>query len=72
MSDLQIQLWEAREAAGLSAREAASLVDVSTVTWQRWEGQSARPTTIPFAYLELFMLKVGRHPTHLMVERPPV
>lgn len=70
-ADLQTQLREAREAAGLSAREAASLVEVSTVTWQRWEGQSSRPTTIPFAYWELFMLKVGRHPTHFMVERPP-
>ena len=31
----------AREAAGLSAREAAALVGVTTVTWQRWEGQDA-------------------------------
>ena len=31
----------AREAAGLSAREAAGLVGVTTLTWQRWEGQSA-------------------------------
>ena len=31
----------AREAAGLSAREAAHLVGVTTVTWQRWEGNPA-------------------------------
>ena len=59
----------AREAAGLSAREAASLVEVTTVTWQRWEGQTSRATEIPFAYWELFLLKTGKHPTHLMIER---
>ncbi|MBE0469578.1 MAG: helix-turn-helix domain-containing protein [Methyloprofundus sp.] len=66
---LQAQLKEMRVATGLSAREAASLVDVSTVTWQRWEGQSSRATTIPFACWELFLLKVGRHPTHIMTEQ---
>lgn len=71
-ADLQTQLKEAREAVGLSAREAASLVEVSTVTWQRWEGQSSRPTTIPFAYFELFLLKVGKHPTHIMIERQAI
>lgn len=59
----------AREAAGLSTREAASLVDVTTVTWQRWEGQTSRTTEIPFAHWELFLLKTGKHPTHLMIER---
>ena len=52
-----------------AAREAASLVGVTTVTWQRWEGQSERKTEIPFAYWELFLLKTGKHPTHLMIER---
>ena len=52
----------AREAAGLSAREAASLVGVTTVTWQRWEGQSSRATEIPYAHWTLFMLLVGAHP----------
>ena len=59
----------AREAAGLSAREAASLVEVTTVTWQRWEGQTSRATEIPFACWELFLLKTGNHPTHMMIER---
>ena len=59
----------AREAAGLSAREAASLVDVTPITWQRWEGQTSRDTEIPFAYWELFLLKTGKHPTHMMIER---
>jgi len=59
----------AREAAGLSTREAASLVDVTTVTWQRWEGQTSRTTEIPFAHWELFLLKTGTHPTHVLSER---
>lgn len=46
----------AREAAGLSAREAAALVGVTTVTWQRWEGQTSRATEIPYAHWTLFLL----------------
>lgn len=52
----------AREAAGLSAREAAALVGVKTLTWQRWEGQSSRATEIPYAHWNLFLLLVGKHP----------
>jgi transcriptional regulator with XRE-family HTH domain len=69
MSSLQSQLREAREAAGLSVELAATLVGVAPGTWRRWEGQTSRETAIPYAYWELFMLKVGRHPTHKMVER---
>ena len=68
MSDLQKQLREAREAAGLSVELAARLVEVAPGTWRRWEGQSSRATTIPFAYWELFLLKVGKHPTYIMME----
>lgn len=56
--------------AGLSAREAAELVRVTTVTWQRWEGQTARATTIPFADWELFLLKTGQHPEYTLVKKP--
>lgn len=59
----------AREAAGLSAREAADVVGVTTLTWQRWEGQTGRATKIPSGYLELFQLKTGTHPTHVLSER---
>lgn len=52
----------AREAAGLSAREAAAAVGVTTLTWQRWEGQSSRTTEIPYAHWNLFLLLVGKHP----------
>lgn len=60
----------AREAAGLSAREAASLVGVATVTWQRWEGQTARSTEIPYAHWNLFLLLVGAHPVFILSARP--
>lgn len=59
----------AREAAGLSAREAADVVGVTIVTWQRWEGQTARKTEIPFATLEYFKLVTATHPTHVLSER---
>lgn len=60
---------EAREKAGLSAREAAALVGVATVTWQRWEGQSARSTEIPYAHWNLFLLLVGEHPEFKLVPK---
>ena len=47
----------ARQAAGLSARQAAELVGVTTITWQRWEGQTSRKTQIPTACWELFLIK---------------
>lgn len=59
----------AREAAGLSAREAADLVGVTTVTWQRWEGQSSRATEIPYAHWNLFLLLVGAHPVFTLSSR---
>jgi DNA-binding transcriptional regulator YiaG len=59
----------AREIAGLSCKEAARLIGVAEHMWQRWEGQSEQKTEMPLAYLELFLLKTGKHPTHIMVER---
>jgi hypothetical protein len=58
----QTTIKQARENAGLSSREAASLVGVTTVTWQRWEGQSSRSTEIPYAHWNLFLLLTGQHP----------
>lgn len=69
MDDLQKELRQAREEAGLSPKEAASLLEVSEVTQRRWEGQSGRGTTIPFAYWEFFLLKTGKHPTHEIREK---
>lgn len=59
----------ARESAGLSAREAADLVGVTTVTWQRWEGQSSRATEIPYAHWNLFLLLTGKHHVFLLSSR---
>jgi len=59
----------AREAAGLSAREAADLVGVTTLTWQRWEGQSSRATEIPYAHWNLFLLLTGNHPVFTLSAR---
>jgi len=59
----------ARESAGLSAREAAAIVGVTTLTWQRWEGQSARSTEIPYAHWNLFLLLVGAHPVFTLSAR---
>ena len=60
---------EARLNAGLSASEAAALVGVKTVTWQRWEGQTSRATEIPYAHWNLFLLLIGRHPIYRIVDK---
>lgn len=59
----------AREAAGLSAREAAALVGVTTLTWQRWEGQSSRATEIPYAHWNLFLMLTKHHPVFVLSSR---
>lgn len=60
---------EARLNAGLSASEAAALVGVTTVTWQRWEGQTSRATEIPYAHLNLFLLLTDRHPVYRLAKK---
>lgn len=67
--DLQQQLKDARMRLNLTTKEAASLLDVSEITFQRWEGQTSSKKTIPFAYWELFLLKTGCHPTHKLIEK---
>jgi hypothetical protein len=54
----------------LSAREAAAIVGVTTITWQRWEGQSSRATEIPYAHWSFFLLTVGAHPEFILTPRP--
>ena len=63
------EIKEARLNAGLSASEAAALVGVKTVTWQRWEGQTSRDTEIPYAHWNLFLLLTDRHPVYQIIER---
>jgi len=69
--DLQQQLKGARTRLNLTTKEAAALLEVSESTFQRWEGQKKVGSTIPFAYWELFLLKTGCHPTHVMIEKSP-
>jgi DNA-binding transcriptional regulator YiaG len=71
MTYLQQQLKAARTRLNLTTREAAALLDVSEITFQRWEGQTGFKKPIPFAYWELFLLKTDNHPTHKMIERSP-
>ena len=58
-----------REAAGLSCADAARMVGVATLTWQRLEGQSARSTEIPYAHWTLFLLLTGEHPVFTLSDR---
>ncbi|UVS62862.1 MULTISPECIES: hypothetical protein [Nitrosomonas] len=44
----QKQLKEARSKAGLATKQAATLIDVQEITWQRWEEQTSRKIEIPF------------------------
>lgn len=60
---------EARLNAWLSASEAAALVGVKTVTWQRWEGQTSRATEIPYAHWNLFLLLTDRHPVYRLAKK---
>lgn len=62
-------LKAARAAANLSCREAAALVGVTTLTWQRWEGQSSRETEISYAHWTLFLLMTGNHPIFSLHEK---
>ena len=62
------ELKEARLNAGLSASEAAALVGVTTLTWQRWEGQTSRATEIPYAHWNLFLLLTDRHPVYRLAQ----
>ena len=65
----QKQLEEARLKAGLSTKQAAKLIGVKEITWQRWEGQTDRKTEIPPYCWELFLLKAGQHSKFKLVKK---
>ena len=67
--DNQKKIESTRKEAGLTTRQAAALVGVKTVTWQRWEGQTSRATEIPYANWNLFLLLTDRHPVYRLVEK---
>lgn len=50
-----------RKASGLSLKQAAELVHVSTRTWARWESGSRH---CPESVIELFCLKSGAEYKH--------
>ena len=65
----QKQLKEARLKAGLATKQAAKLIGVEEITWQRWEEQAGRKTEIPFYCWELFLLKIGQHSKFKLVKK---
>jgi DNA-binding transcriptional regulator YiaG len=67
--DNQKKIESTRKEAGLTTKQAAALVGVTTVTWQRWEGQTSRATEIPYAHWNLFLFLTGRHPVYGIVKK---
>lgn len=69
------QVRAAREAAGLTQTQAATLISVSRAkpyrTWQNYElaADQRDHRDIPLAVWELFLLLTDQHPTHRMIDR---
>lgn len=57
----------AREAAGQTQADAARELGVSARAVQQWEGGQR---SIPSYALDLYLLRVRRHPTHALVAQP--
>lgn len=57
------EIREARDQAGLSQQEAATVTLVADRTWQYWEAGERRMP--PFAF-ELFQLKTGQIPLQIV------
>ena len=66
---MQSELGSSRKEAGLTTKQAAALLKVKEVTFQRWEGQTSRVAEIPYAHWNLFLLLTDRHPVYRLVER---
>jgi hypothetical protein len=69
------QIRLAREKAGLSQTAAIQLVSDAGVkgyrTWQRYEAPLGSPDhrAISIGIWELFLLRTGQHPTHILVSK---
>ena len=63
------RIKSSRKEAGLTTKQAAALLKVKEVTFQRWEGQTSRVAEIPYAHWNLFLLLTDRHPVYRLVER---
>ena len=68
MTDQQ-KLESTRKEAGLTTKQAADMLKVKEVTFQRWEGQTARKTVMPDPIWQYFLLLIDRHPVYQIIER---
>lgn len=60
------QIRAARESADLTQQQAGELVHTDGRTWRRWE---AGDRGISLPVWELFLLRIGQHPTHALKRR---
>lgn len=68
LSDISpAEIVSARQAAGLTQAKSAHLVHVAIGTWKQYEAGTRTPHT---ALWELYLLKIGQHPTHTITEKP--
>ena len=63
------EITAARNAAGLTQAKAAHLVHVAIGTWKQYESGIRTPHG---ATWELYLLKSGQHPTHIISKKPGV
>ena len=66
---MQSELGSSRKEAGLTTKQAAALLKVKEVTFQRWEGQTARKTVMPNPIWQYFLLLIDRHPVYRLIRR---
>jgi len=60
------QIKNLREQIGTQTK-CANMAQVGLRTWQMWETGERSPSK---AAWELFLLKSGQHPTHIITEKP--
>ncbi len=63
------EITAVRQAAGLTQAKSAHLVHVAIGTWKQYEAGTRTPHA---ALWELYLLKSGQHPTHIISEKPVV
>lgn len=68
MTDQQ-KIESTRKEVGLTTKQAASRLNVKEVTFQRWEGQTARKTVMPDPIWQYFLLLVDRHSVYRLVRK---
>ena len=63
------EITTTRQAAGLTQAKSAHLVHVAIGTWKQYEAGTRTPHV---ALWELYLLKSGQHPTHIITKKPVV